>query len=88
MTLGEIAEAGLPRIGSRMREVRTALQGEHGRERFSVRACAERAGLAESTWWTYERGEAEPPVTAALAIARVLSTTVEALDFRRLDVPA
>ena len=57
---------------------------EFGKE-YSVRACAERAGVTARAWGAYERGEAMPPVDSAIAIARVLGVPVEQLHFRRVS---
>lgn len=69
-----------------MRELRAQLRYQFSKK-YTVRACAERAGISESTWWSYERGIAMPPADAAVAIARVLGVTVEQLNFRRVDTP-
>lgn len=74
---------GKARISSRTRELRAALKDRFGDE-FSVRSCADRAGISERAWWSYERGEAMPPVDVAVEIARVLGVTTEQLDYRRV----
>lgn len=76
------AQDGNPRITSRTRELRAALKDRFGDE-FSVRACADRAGISERAWWSYERGEAMPPADVAVQIARVLGVTVEQLEYSR-----
>lgn len=38
---------------------------------------AQSSGLAESAYQRYERGDAEPRVTAAIRLARALGTTVD-----------
>ncbi len=53
---------------------------------YSIRACAQRAGITERAWTGYGRGESMPPADSAVAIARVLGVTVEQLDFRRAEV--
>jgi transcriptional regulator with XRE-family HTH domain len=84
--MGGLGEGGATtrRVSSRMRELRARLRYEMGAE-YSVRACAKRAGLSESTWWSYERGVSMPSAAAAVAIAQVLGVTVEELQFRRLN---
>ena len=72
---------GMAKATNRIREVRRRLETERGRE-FSARACAERASIRETTWWSYETGGVDPPATAARAIAQVLGVTFEELDFR------
>jgi transcriptional regulator with XRE-family HTH domain len=69
---------------NRIRELREALRGRFGAY-YGIRACAERAGIAERAWTGYERGESMPPADTAVAIARILGVTVEQLDFRRVD---
>jgi transcriptional regulator with XRE-family HTH domain len=69
-------------VTSRMGNLRLELRERFG-DHFDRRACARRAGLAERTWASYERGENMPPVDAAVAIGRVLGVTVEQLAFRR-----
>ena len=71
-------------VVSRMRDLRMRLKERFGDE-YSVRAVAQRAGLTERSWGSYERGEAMPPADAAVAIARVLGVAVEQLEFRRVD---
>jgi transcriptional regulator with XRE-family HTH domain len=71
------------RVSSRIRELRAQRRYQFGRA-YSARACAQRAGIRESTWWSYERGLSMPPAEAAVAIARVLGVTVEELEFRRV----
>ncbi len=58
-------------VTSRMSKLRLELRERFG-EHFDRRACARRAGIAERTWASYERGENMPPVDAAVAIAKVL----------------
>jgi transcriptional regulator with XRE-family HTH domain len=65
-----------------MGKLRVELRERFG-EYFDRRACARRAGIAERTWASYERGENMPPVDAAVAVARVLGVTAEQLAFRR-----
>jgi transcriptional regulator with XRE-family HTH domain len=69
---------------NRIREIREVLRERFGTY-YGIRACAERAGVAERAWTGYERGEAMPPADTAVAIARILGVTVEQLDFRRVD---
>lgn len=76
------AQEGRARITSRTRELRSALKERFGDE-FSVRSCADRAGISERAWWSYERGEAMPPADVAVEIGRVLGVTVEQLDYKR-----
>jgi transcriptional regulator with XRE-family HTH domain len=73
-------------IISRMRALRLALRNRFGHG-YDRRACARRAGIAERSWASYERGENMPPIHAAVAIARVLGVTAEQLDFRRRHEP-
>ena len=68
-----------------MGKVRLELRERFG-EHFDRRACARRAGIAERTWASYERGENMPPVDAAIAIANVLGVAVEQLHFRRMPL--
>jgi transcriptional regulator with XRE-family HTH domain len=75
------------RVSSRMRARRAQLRYDFGKQ-YSARACAERAGIRESTWWSYERGISMPPAETAVAIAHVLGVTVEELEFRRVDAQA
>ena len=70
-------------VTSRMGKLRLELHERFG-DHFDRRACARRAGIAERTWASYERGENMPPVEAAVAIASVLGVTVEQLRFHRL----
>ena len=69
-------------VTSRMGKLRLELRERFG-EHFDRRACARRAGIAERTWASYERGENMPPVDAAVAVARVLGVSVEQLRFVR-----
>src|SRR5438270_8228531 len=69
---------------NRIREMREVLRERFGAY-YSIRACAQRAGIAERAWTGYERGESMPPADTAVAIARILGVTVEQLDFRRVD---
>jgi len=80
----ELIGARVSPVVSRMRDLRLRLKDRFGDE-YSVRACAQRAGLSERSWGSYERGEAMPPADAAVAIARVLGLTVEQLEFRRVE---
>jgi transcriptional regulator with XRE-family HTH domain len=73
--------ATVTRATNRIRQIRRQLETEHGRE-YSARACAERAGISERAWWSYETMNVDPPATRARAIARVLGVTFEELDFR------
>lgn len=43
----------------------------------SATEIAFRAGCSITTLWRYERGEAQPPLAVARAIARVLDATVD-----------
>jgi len=70
---------------NRIREMREILRERFGAY-YSIRSCAQRAGIAERAWTGYERGESMPPADSAVAIARVLGVTVEQLDFRRAEV--
>jgi transcriptional regulator with XRE-family HTH domain len=70
---------------NRIREMREILRQRFGAY-YSIRSCAQRAGIAERAWTGYERGESMPPADSAVAIARVLGVTVEQLDFRRAEV--
>jgi transcriptional regulator with XRE-family HTH domain len=72
-------------VTSRMGKVRLELRERFG-EHFDRRACARRAGIAERSWASYERGENMPPVDAAVAIARVLGVSAEQLAFTRKPV--
>ena len=69
-------------VTSRMGKVRQELRERFG-EHFDRRACARRAGIAERTWASYERGENMPPVDVAVAIGRVLGVAAEQLSFER-----
>jgi transcriptional regulator with XRE-family HTH domain len=69
-------------VTSRMGKLRLELRERFG-DHFDRRACARRAGIAERTWASYERGENMPPADAAVAIARVLGVTAEQLVFER-----
>jgi transcriptional regulator with XRE-family HTH domain len=71
---------------NRMRKLRTELRNVFGKE-YTVRACARRAGISESAWWSYETGVNVPSVEAATSIARVLGVTVEQVEFRRANAP-
>jgi transcriptional regulator with XRE-family HTH domain len=71
-------------VTSRMGRLRLELRERFG-QHFDRRACARRAGIAERTWASYERGENMPPVDAAMAIANVLGVAVEQLRFRRVE---
>lgn len=75
---------GVGRATSRIREIRRGLETERGKE-FSATACAQRAGIPVTTWWSYETGGVDPPATAARAIAQVLGVTFEELDFRAVE---
>lgn len=70
---------------NRIREMREVLRERFGAY-YSIRSCAQRAGIAERAWTGYERGESMPPADTAVAIARILGVTVEQLDFRRAEV--
>ncbi len=74
-------------VTSRMGKLRLELHERFG-EHFDRRACARRAGIAERTWASYERGENMPPVDAAVAVARVLGVSAEQLVFERRTTEA
>jgi transcriptional regulator with XRE-family HTH domain len=74
----------MPRVASRIRELRAVLWARQGAE-YSVRAAAERAGIPARTWAAYERGEVMPPGDVAVKIARVLGVSVEELELTRID---
>jgi transcriptional regulator with XRE-family HTH domain len=78
-------EVTMRQASNRIREMREILRERFG-VYYSIRACSQRAGIAERAWTGYERGESMPPADSAVAIARVLGVTVEQLDFRRAEV--
>jgi transcriptional regulator with XRE-family HTH domain len=81
-----IKEMASPRVTSKVRELRAVLWARQGSD-YSIRACAERAGISERTWAGYERGEAMPPLDIALKMAEVLGVDVAELGFRRVGQP-
>ncbi len=67
---------GDPRLGSRLKEVRTAAA-------LTQAGLAEKAGVSRKTINTVENGVFVPSTVLALELARALDTTVEALFFLR-----
>ena len=65
---------GDPRLGSRLKEVRTAAG-------LTQRGLADKAGVSRKTINTVENGVFIPSTLLALDLARALETTVEALFF-------
>ena len=65
---------GDPRLGSRLKEVRTAAG-------LTQAALADRAGVTRKTINTVENGVFVPSTVLALELARALDTPVEALFF-------
>lgn len=65
---------GDPRLGSRLKEVRTAAG-------LTQQGLADKAGVSRKTVNTVENGVFIPSTLLALDLARALETTVEALFF-------
>ncbi|WEK38535.1 MAG: helix-turn-helix domain-containing protein [Candidatus Brevundimonas colombiensis] len=65
---------GDPRLGSRLKDVRTAAG-------LTQQALADKAGVSRKTINTVENGVFIPSTLLALDLARALETTVEALFF-------
>jgi putative transcriptional regulator len=65
---------GDPRLGSRLKEVRTAAA-------LTQAGLAERAGVSRKTINTVENGVFVPSTIVALDLARALETTVEELFY-------
>lgn len=65
---------GDPRLGSRLKEVRTAAG-------LTQAALADKAGVTRKTINTVENGVFVPSTVLALELARALDTPVEALFF-------
>ncbi|WP_293827412.1 helix-turn-helix domain-containing protein [uncultured Brevundimonas sp.] len=65
---------GDPRLGSRLKEVRTAAG-------LTQQGLADKAGVSRKTINTVENGVFIPSTLLALDLARALETTVEALFF-------
>ena len=63
-----------PRLGSRLKEVRTAAG-------LTQAELAERAGVSRKTINTVENGVFTPSTLLALTLARALGTTVEGLFY-------
>ena len=65
---------GDPRLGSRLKDVRTAAG-------LTQQGLADKAGVSRKTINTVENGVFIPSTLLALDLARALETTVEALFF-------
>ena len=65
---------GDPRLGSRLKELRTAAG-------FTQQGLADKAGVSRKTINTVENGVFIPSTIVALALARALNTTVEAIFY-------
>ncbi|GAW40425.1 anaerobic benzoate catabolism transcriptional regulator [Brevundimonas sp. SH203] len=65
---------GDPRLGSRLKDVRTAAG-------LTQQALADKTGVSRKTINTVENGVFIPSTLLALELARALETTVEALFF-------
>ncbi|MCA0369257.1 MAG: helix-turn-helix transcriptional regulator [Proteobacteria bacterium] len=65
---------GDPRLGSRLKEFRTAAA-------LTQQGLADKAGVSRKTINTVENGVFVPSTVLALELARALNTTVEALFF-------
>lgn len=65
---------GDPRLGSRLKEVRTAAA-------LTQAGLAEKAGVSRKTINTVENGVFVPSTVLALELARALETTVEELFY-------
>ena len=67
---------GDPRLGSRLKELRTAAG-------LTQQGLAEKASVSRKTINTVENGVFIPSTLLALDLARALETTVEALFFQK-----
>ena len=65
---------GDPRLGSRLKDLRTAA-------RFTQQGLADKAGASRKTINTVENGVFIPSTIVALDLARALNTTVEAIFY-------